>query len=320
MEIKRGKITGIIGYSGAGKSTLIRLLNRLETPSSGEILLNGENILDLPEVKMQDLRKNIGMIFQHFNLLNSRDVQGNIAFSLEVAKQKRSYIKERVDELLNLVGLKDKEKSYPSMLSGGQKQRVAIARALANAPSLLLCDEATSALDTKSTKSILSLLKDVREKLNITIVLITHQIEVVKSICDEMFVLSNGSIVEQGEVKSIFLNPKTDTTKALLSGHEDLSLVEVQKDLKEDVEAFKDIDHFLEGVLIYKVTFKESSLKSVLNTLKGIEFEILDISLKNDASFLILSFKDFLNVKLAFNALKSLASFSVESSTLKKDK
>lgn len=208
---------GIIGYSGAGKSTLIRIINRLEEPSSGSVNIGGVDMLSLTPRELQKQRQKIGMIFQHFNLLSSRDVFGNVAFALEIAKWHKNDIKARVLELLELVGLKEKAHFYPSQLSGGQKQRVAIARALANHPKVLLCDEATSALDTKTTKSILALLKELQSKLSLTIVLITHQIEVVQQICNKVCVISEGEIVERGNVEEVFANPQQDITKELIS-------------------------------------------------------------------------------------------------------
>ncbi len=208
---------GIIGYSGAGKSTLIRIINRLEEPSSGSVNIGGVDMLSLTPKELQKQRQKIGMIFQHFNLLSSRDVFGNVAFALEIAKWSKNDIKARVLELLELVGLKEKAHFYPSQLSGGQKQRVAIARALANHPKILLCDEATSALDTKTTKSILALLKELQSKLSLTIVLITHQIEVVQQICNKVCVISEGAIVERGNVEEVFANPQQDITKELIS-------------------------------------------------------------------------------------------------------
>lgn len=217
LEVQKGDIMGIIGYSGAGKSTLIRIINRLEEPTSGEVYIDNVDLLKLDSKALQKQRQKIGMIFQHFNLLNSRDVFGNVAFALEIAKWEKSAIKNRVNELLEMVGLEQKANFYPSQLSGGQKQRVAIARALANEPSILLCDEATSALDTKTTKSILSLLQTLQQKLNLTIVLITHQIEVVQQICNKVCVIESGLIVEKGSVESIMSNPSKDITKELIS-------------------------------------------------------------------------------------------------------
>lgn len=236
LSVNRGDIMGIIGYSGAGKSTLIRLINRLEEPTSGEVRINGENILELAQSTLQKRRQKIGMIFQHFNLLSSRDVFGNVAFALEIAGWKKEQIKTRVYELLSIVCLRDKAHFYPSQLSGGQKQRVAIARALSNHPDILLCDEATSALDTKSTKSILELLKSIQSKLGLTIVLITHQIEVVREICNKMCVMSGGEIVERGSVEKIFSAPKHIITKELLSY---LPAVSEQEVLAQSKNAYK---------------------------------------------------------------------------------
>lgn len=217
LEVKAGDIMGVIGYSGAGKSTLIRIINRLEDPTSGEVIIDGTDILSLNSKDLQKTRQKIGMIFQHFNLLSSRNVFGNVAFALEIAGWEKQKISTRVYELLELVGLKEKANFYPSQLSGGQKQRVAIARALANHPKILLCDEATSALDTKTTKSILELLKDIQKKFNLTVVLITHQIEVVKEICNQMCVMSNGEIIERGVVHEVFANPTHEVTRELIS-------------------------------------------------------------------------------------------------------
>jgi D-methionine transport system ATP-binding protein len=206
LKISKGEIFGIIGLSGAGKSTLIRTINRLEEPTSGNILIEGENIIKYNIKELRKSRKEIGMIFQHFNLLKSANVFENIAYPLRICGYKKDYIEKRVNELLELVHLTDKIHAYPSQLSGGQKQRVAIARALANNPKILLCDEATSALDPKTTKSILSLLKDLQQKLDLTVVLITHQMEVVNQICDKVAVIEKGSIVDVGPVDIIMNN------------------------------------------------------------------------------------------------------------------
>lgn len=208
---------GIIGYSGAGKSTLVRLINRLEEPNGGEVFVNGENILLLDKNTLRKRRRKIGMIFQHFNLMSAKNVYDNIAFALKIAHWDRAKIPQRVGELLELVGLEEKAKSYPSELSGGQKQRVAIARALANEPKILLCDEATSALDAKTTHSILKLLKEIQAKMSLTIVLITHQIEVVKQIADRVCVMSAGEIVEVGRTCDVFGSPKHPCTQEILS-------------------------------------------------------------------------------------------------------
>lgn len=217
LEIPSGEIFGIIGLSGAGKSTLIRTINRLEDPSSGSINIDDVDVTGLNSRDLRTLRKEIGMIFQHFNLLSSKNVFKNIAFPLEVSGMKRESIDARVHELLALVELSDKAESFPSELSGGQKQRVAIARALANNPKVLLCDEATSALDPKTTKSILALLKDIQMKFGLTIVLITHQMEVIREICERVAIIEGGKIIELGDVEEVFSNPKTDIGKAFIN-------------------------------------------------------------------------------------------------------
>ncbi|MBQ5445766.1 MAG: ATP-binding cassette domain-containing protein [Lachnospiraceae bacterium] len=216
LEIEKGDIFGIIGFSGAGKSTLVRLINLLEYPSKGDIYFDDVNLTKLKPGKLRKYRQKIGMIFQQFNLLSQRNVLGNIIFPLEIAGVKKADAKKRAIELLELVGLLDKAKSYPAQLSGGQKQRVAIARALATNPDVLLCDEATSALDPITTKSILELLKEINEKLGVTIVVITHEMKVVEQICDKVAVMSNGVIEETGNVKDVFLNPKSETAKKLI--------------------------------------------------------------------------------------------------------
>lgn len=217
LSIEERDIFGIIGYSGAGKSTLIRCINGLEKPSSGEINVLGKNINELKEKELRTIRKDIGMIFQHFNLMGSRDIYDNIAFPLKGRAMSSIEKKEKVKKLLQLVGLEDKEKAYPSQLSGGQKQRVAIARALATEPKILLCDEATSALDPMTTKSILQLLKKINEELGITIVLITHQMEVIKEICTKVAVMEKGRILETGSLVEIFGEPKSHITKEFVN-------------------------------------------------------------------------------------------------------
>ena len=217
LKVNKGDIFGIIGLSGAGKSSLIRLINRLEEPTSGKIFINGENVLEFNKKQLLERRKKIGMIFQHFNLLSSRTVEENVAFALEIANWNKNEIKERVAMLLDIVGLSDKAKYYPSQLSGGQKQRVSIARALANNPDILLSDEATSALDPKTTKSILELIKEIQQKFSLTVVMITHQMEVVKEVCNRVAIMSDGRIVEEGGVHHIFADPKNEITKELIS-------------------------------------------------------------------------------------------------------
>lgn len=216
LTIEKGGIFGIIGYSGAGKSTLIRMLNMLERPTSGEVNIDGEDISKLSKKDLRKSRQEMGMIFQHFNLLWSRTVYDNIAFPLEIAGVKGTDKDQRVKELIKLVGLEGRDASYPSQLSGGQKQRVGIARALANNPKVLLCDEATSALDPKTTESILDLLVDINQKLKLTIVLITHEMHVIRKICSEVAVMENGQIVEKGPVLDVFRHPKEEMTKEFL--------------------------------------------------------------------------------------------------------
>ena len=213
LAVEAGQIYGIIGYSGAGKSTLIRLLNGLETPTSGSIQVDGFDIAAAKSDQLRQARLKISMVFQHFNLLWSRTVSQNIAFSMQIAGVPKAQIKPRVAELVALVGLQGREEAYPSQLSGGQKQRVGIARALANNPGVLLCDEATSALDPQTTDSILDLLLDINRKLNLTIVLITHEMHVVRKICHRVAVMENGRIVEEGPVIDVFTRPQQPITQ-----------------------------------------------------------------------------------------------------------
>lgn len=216
LQIEKGDIFGIIGFSGAGKSTLIRCLNRLEEPDSGKIYIGESEITGLNKKQLRLARRKIGMIFQQFNLYDSMTVFQNIAFPLQVAGYPKAQIKDRVFEILELVQLADKLKAYPSQLSGGQKQRVGIARALANKPDVLLSDEATSALDPQTTYSILELLMNINQKLKLTIVLITHELDVLKHICSNMAVIEHGKVVETGAVEKFFYNPESDTAKRFI--------------------------------------------------------------------------------------------------------
>lgn len=216
VHVRRGEIFGVIGKSGAGKSTLIRCINMLERPTNGSILVDGQELTTLPENQLRETRKKISMIFQHFNLLSSRTVYENIAFPLELAGKNKEEIAEAVLPLLDLVGLTDKKDQYPAQLSGGQKQRVGIARALASKPKVLLCDEATSALDPQTTKSILELLQSINKKLQLTIVLITHEMQVIKEICDRVAVIENGVIIEEGPVLDVFTKPQAPTTREFI--------------------------------------------------------------------------------------------------------
>lgn len=216
IRVEDGDIFGVIGFSGAGKSTLIRTVNLLERPGAGKVLINGTDVTALPKRKLREIRKNIGMVFQQFNLLNSKTVWQNIAIPLILEKKPKAEIEKRVEELLRFVELEDKKNTYAENLSGGQKQRVGIARALANNPDVLLSDEATSALDPQTTLSVLDLLKDINRRFGLTIVLITHELEVVRYLCHHVAVLENGRIAERGTVRDLFQNPKSDTAKLFI--------------------------------------------------------------------------------------------------------
>ncbi|MCR5833795.1 MAG: methionine ABC transporter ATP-binding protein [Selenomonadaceae bacterium] len=217
LEIARGEIYGIIGLSGAGKSTLVRCINMLERPTAGTVIVDGQDMTKLTESELRQARKSIGMIFQHFNLLSSATVYDNIAFPLKLSGMNDTDIKKKVTPLLELTGLTDKAKQYPAQLSGGQKQRVGIARALANKPKILLCDEATSALDPQTTKSILDLIHTINETLSLTVVVITHEMQVIKDLCDKVAVISDGVIAERGSVLDVFTNPQHPITKEFIS-------------------------------------------------------------------------------------------------------
>jgi D-methionine transport system ATP-binding protein len=223
LSIAKGDIFGIVGFSGAGKSTLIRCINRLETPESGMIKIGEREITSLDQKVLHAYRQKIGLIFQHFNLLDSRTVFKNVAFPLEIAGKNKASISQRVMEILDLVGIADKKDFYPGQLSGGQKQRVGIARALVNEPDVLLSDEATSSLDPFTALTVLDLLKDINKKLGLTILVITHQLDVIRYACNNMAVLEDGAIVETGTVRHIFLHPKSETAKIFLKVNSDLA-------------------------------------------------------------------------------------------------
>lgn len=226
LEIREGEIFGIIGFSGAGKSTLVRCINLLERPTQGSVVVDGREMTGLSPAQLRQARKKIGMIFQHFNLMPSRTVFGNVAYPLRGSGLSKQETADKVQRLLELVGIGDKADAYPKQLSGGQKQRVAIARALANDPSVLLCDEATSALDPQTTKSILHLLKHLNETLGITVVLITHEMAVVKEICHRVAVMEHGRVVEQGDVFNVFADPKQEITKNFIHTTSNLQKIE----------------------------------------------------------------------------------------------
>ncbi|MGE7761179.1 methionine ABC transporter ATP-binding protein [Peribacillus sp. NPDC097895] len=224
LTIQKGEVYGIVGYSGAGKSSLLRCLNLLERPTGGNIIIDGIDLTTLSSKELRKQRQKIGMIFQHFSLVSSKTVFENVAFALKAARQSKAAIRLRVLELLEIVGLSDKKDAYPAQLSGGQKQRVGIARALANDPTVLLCDEATSALDPTTTKAILQLLKKISRELGITIVLITHEMEVVKELCHRVAVMQDGRVIEEGSVYEIFSQPKEELTKQFISSVLDFEL------------------------------------------------------------------------------------------------
>lgn len=235
LHIEKGDIFGVIGYSGAGKSTLIRLVNYLERPTRGQVFVEGQALDQFNIKQLREMKRNIGMVFQHFNLLESKTVYDNVAIPLVLVKRSKADIQKRVKELLEFVGLEDKANSFPSELSGGQKQRVGIARALASNPSILLCDEATSALDPQTTQSILQLLKKINKEYNITIMIITHEMSVIQEICNKVAVMESGEIIEQGSVLEVFGHPQHPTTKSFVKTviHNDIPK-SVQKTLKKE--------------------------------------------------------------------------------------
>ncbi|WP_057912099.1 methionine ABC transporter ATP-binding protein [Peribacillus muralis] len=269
IEINKGEIFGIIGYSGAGKSTLIRMLNGLETPTEGSVVVADKEISKIKGAKLRKARQEISMIFQHFNLLWSRTVQDNISFPLEIAGVAKPERMKRVNELIKLVGLEGRENAYPSQLSGGQKQRVGIARALANDPKVLLCDEATSALDPQTTDSILELLVDINQRLGLTIVLITHEMHVIRKICHRVAVMENGQVVEQGPVLDVFRNPREEMTKRFV------------QQVTEPEETKETMDHLFErfpGGKVIQLTFVGDHAESPLITKLVRNFE-LDVNI-----------------------------------------
>ncbi|MGJ7912463.1 methionine ABC transporter ATP-binding protein [Neobacillus sp. LXY-1] len=265
LKIEKGDIYGVIGYSGAGKSTLLRMVNALEGPTSGKVIVNGKELGTLKTLELSQVKKNISMIFQHFNLLDSKTVFDNVAIPLVLNKVDKGIIKQRVKELLEFVGLADKENSYPSQLSGGQKQRVGIARALVTNPEILLCDEATSALDPKTTVSILELLKRINKEFTITILVVTHEMEVIRKICNKVAVMEKGKVIEAGDVIEVFGKPKQSTTKEFIKTviHDEIPL-SVIDELKEE----------LRNKRIYLLKFfGKNCTKLLLNTLTK-EFDI----------------------------------------------
>ena len=271
LEIQKGEIFGIIGLSGAGKSTLIRCMNRLETPTSGDILIDGESVLTMKGRQLRQLRKKVTMIFQQFNLLMQSTVAKNVRYPLELAHVPRAKADARVKELLEIVGLADKADAYPAQLSGGQKQRVAIARALASDPAVLLCDEATSALDPMTTQSILSLLQDINRRLGITIVIITHEMAVIRQICTHVAILDGGQVAEEGSVDDVFTHTKSEAGRRLFGFVSDYS---APPEIDAPVDMLRII---FDGMKINEPVISEFSQKT------GIAMNILhaDINLLN---------------------------------------
>lgn len=273
LHVPKGQICGVIGASGAGKSTLIRCVNLLERPTHGAVLIDDVDLTQLSEAELVKTRRQIGMIFQHFNLLASRTVFENVALPLELENKSKAEIQEKTTALLALVGLSDKHNVYPANLSGGQKQRVAIARALASDPKVLLCDEATSALDPATTQSILKLLKEINRTLGITILLITHEMEVVKRICDQVAVIDKGRLIEQGTVSEIFSNPKTELAQEFISSTFHITLPE------EYLENLSDTPKHAKSYPIIKFEFTgrsvDAPLLSQASKKFGVELSIL---------------------------------------------
>lgn len=268
LTINDGDIFGIIGFSGAGKSTLVRCINLLERPTSGTVEVDGKDLTKLSEKELRESRKKIGMIFQHFNLFPSRTIFGNVAFPLQGSGLSKEEIAAKVRNLLELVGISEKENAYPSQLSGGQKQRVAIARVLANDPDILLCDEATSALDPQTTKAILDLLKDLNKKLGITIVVITHEMAVVKEICNKVAVMEKGRVVEEGDVFSIFANPQEALTQNFIKTTSNLRKIE---DLVYEGSPVVDLKP---GELIVRLSYIEKNISEPLISAMTYNFNI----------------------------------------------
>lgn len=260
LKVEKNDIYGIVGFSGAGKSTLVRTINLLQRPTSGEVLINGENILDLPKKELRARRKNIGMIFQHFNLLNNITVLDNVIYPIRKLKIPKEEKVKKAKELLKVVGIGDKADNYPRELSGGQQQRCAIARALASDPEILLCDEATSALDPKTTKQILKLLKDLNAKLGLTIVIITHQMEVVKDLCNKCAVMQAGKIIEAGPTLEIFAKPKEPLTREFVETS--TNVAETIEEVKQNIGILKDNE------LLVKLNYiGESTTEPLINDL-----------------------------------------------------
>lgn len=315
LHVEKGDVYGIIGYSGAGKSTLVRTINLLQRPTNdGSVHVNGVNLTTLSAPDLRQARKKIGMIFQHFNLMNSISVFDNVAFPLKKSGLSKVEISNKVTELLELVGLKDKINAYPRQLSGGQKQRVAIARALANDPDVLLCDEATSALDPKTTYSILELLKQVNEKLGLTIVIITHEMQVVKEICNKVAVMEDGQVIESGSILDIFTNPQKELTKDFID-----TATHVNKGI-ETVLAHEELLNLKDGDVLVKIAFTGAStgeplitkLSTQYNVSANILFGNVEIIQNTPIGNLLVGLSgDSDNINAAINYIQSAASVDI---------
>ena len=310
LTIRDGDIFGIVGMSGAGKSTLVRCINLLERPTAGQVVIDGQDLMELSAPQLREKRRSISMIFQQFNLLMQRTCLGNICFPMEIAGVPKGEARKRALEYLDIVGLPDKANAYPAQLSGGQKQRIAIARALATNPKVLLCDEATSALDPNTTHSILTLIKDINRKLGITVVVITHQMSVVEEICDHVAILDGGVVVELGEVKEIFANPRTAAARRLVAPNGGSAA--------RDLSSFAPDDH------VVRVTFNGSSaakpLVASLAAEKGILVSVLsadtrDLSGQCYGSMLLKLPKDTEEAKQAAAYMRSQPGVTVEEVT-----
>lgn len=275
LNIPTGSVYGVIGFSGAGKSTLIRMFNQLESPTSGDIIIDGDNMSQLSKSELRLKRQKVSMVFQHFNLLWSRTVLNNIKFPLEIAGVPSGLAVKRALELVELVGLKGREHAYPSELSGGQKQRVGIARALANDPDVLLCDEATSALDPQTTDEILDLLLKIKKSQSLTIVLITHEMHVIRRVCDQVAVMENGRVIEQGKVSDVFENPQHEVTRRFVKD-------DLNNDFEESLDQLEPLAH---DAYVVRLNFNGDNttqpIVSYITKTHNIDVNILEVDIKN---------------------------------------
>lgn len=315
LKVDEGEIYGVVGFSGAGKSTLIRCVNYLEQPTQGNVIVGGSDLTQISIKEIRKVKKKIGMVFQHFNLLNSKTVFANVAMPLILDGAPKSDIKERVTELLDFVGLDDKAKMYPDQLSGGQKQRVGIARALATQPSILLCDEATSALDPQTTDSILSLLRKINKEYNITILLITHEMAVVREICHRVAVMEDGNVIEEGTVFDIFSNPQTSTGKSFVNTvmHTEIPkyVTEMIENEAEDSDVFRInfVDHSAGRPFLSQISKKFDLDVNVLfgniTELQGVPFGNLIVKFQGDNSEVIKALSYLEDNKIVYNEVNT---------------